>query len=179
MYPWMVLPATAQSIALGFNPKAWIGGPGANFGYYLSTFGSAGVDGVCCFAVANKSTSPEMKTMFDNIEALAGPDNLDWWGQPLYWAMTQFWKQAVEVAGIDQKALREVVATKHFNTILGDTYYDTADFGGGGGLLAKESHNGEIGQYQNGVCEVVGGGNWPATKLTADFVYPKPAFPAP
>ncbi|MDH5696026.1 MAG: ABC transporter substrate-binding protein, partial [Dehalococcoidia bacterium] len=36
-YPWMVLPATEQSIALGFNPKAWIGGPGANFGYYPLT----------------------------------------------------------------------------------------------------------------------------------------------
>ena len=44
--------------------------------------------------------------------------------------------------------------------------------------LAKECHPGEIGQWINGKCEVVGGGPWSATKLTADFVYPKPAWPA-
>jgi branched-chain amino acid transport system substrate-binding protein len=180
-YPWMILPATEQSIALGFNPKAWIGGPGANFGFYPLTFGNEAVDGVCCFAVANRATSAEEKELFDKLEALVGPPNLDWWGQPLYWAMAQFWKQAVEMAGsTDQDVLREIVATQHFDTILGDTWYDTESFGGsGGGIMAKESHPGEIGQWQNGICEIIGAGPWPNSVTTADFVYPKPPFPTP
>jgi hypothetical protein len=49
----------------------------------------------------------------------------------------------------------------------------------GGGILAYECHPGEIGQWQNADMEIVGGGDWPATKLTADFIYPKPPWPAP
>jgi hypothetical protein len=48
-------------------------------------------------------------------------------------------------------------------------------FGNGGGLLAKECHPGEIGQWKKGIFEVVG----PKNKATAKFVYPKPPFPAP
>ena len=177
MYPWMVLPATEQSIALGFNPKAWIGGPGANFGFYKATFGNA-VEGVSFFGTANRKTSAEMKVLFDKIEGLVGPPSMDWWGQPLYWGMAQFWKQAVEKAGTtNQKVFRDVVATSHFNTILGDTWYNSKDFGGGGAFLAKECHPGEIGQYQKGEAEIVGGGKWPAAKITAPFVYPKPVWP--
>ena len=44
---------------------------------------------------------------------------------------------------------------------------------GGGGLMAKESHPGEVGQWINGVYEVVG----PFDKATADWVYPKPNWP--
>jgi ABC-type branched-subunit amino acid transport system substrate-binding protein len=38
-YPDQVLPATGTSIELDFNPKAWIGGPGVNFGFYHAAFG--------------------------------------------------------------------------------------------------------------------------------------------
>ena len=41
------------------------------------------------------------------------------------------------------------MATEKFNTILGPTWFK-------GRLLAKESHPGEIGQWQKGVFEVVG-----------------------
>jgi hypothetical protein len=45
--------------------------------------------------------------------------------------------------------------------------------------MAKESHTGEIGQWQKGIYETVGGGKWPNTRITAPFVYPKPPWPAP
>jgi len=88
------------------------------------------------------------------------------------------WQQALEATGtLDQDVLRDYIATNHFNTILGDTYFEM--FGeNGGGLMVKETHPGEIGQWKDGVCEIVGGGDWPATTLTADFVYPKPDWPA-
>jgi len=177
-YPWIVLPATGESIAQGFNPKCWIGGPGANFGFYEFSFGEDVniVNGVTCFAVANSETSPEFAEFYEKIDALVGPANMDWWGHPLYQPLVTVWQQAIEETGtLDQDTIRDYIATNHFNTILGDTWYTMYE--PGGGILAYQCHTGEIGQWQNGGMEIVGGGDWPATKLTADFIYPKPPWP--
>lgn len=174
-YPWIVLPATAESMTQGFNPKCWIGGPGANFAFYQAQFGPV-AEGVSCFAVANRATSPEFAALFDKIASLAGEENLDWWGHPLYSPLVQIWQESIEKTGtLDQAKIRDYIATNHFNTILGDTYYTM--FAPGGGMLAYQCHPGEVGQWQNGVCEIVGAGVGPNGKTTADFVYPKPAWP--
>jgi branched-chain amino acid transport system substrate-binding protein len=174
-YPDQVLPVTGTAIALGYNPKCFIGGPGANFGFYHTAFGPA-VNGVTCFAVANRKSSPTMAEMYDTLYTGKPEDANDWWGHPLYWGAWQYWKQAVEMAGnTDQDALRAIFASQHFDTVLGDTYFTI--FGDGGGLMAKESHPGEIGQWQNEAMEIVGAGPWPNGVTTADFVYPKPAWP--
>jgi len=171
-YPDQVLPVTGTAIALGYNPKAFIGGPGVNFGFYHTTFGPA-VEGICGFTTFALGSSPELNAMADKLYTGKPEDIQDWWGHPYYWAALDIWKAAIEKAGtLDQKVIRDVLATEHFNTVLGDTSFTM--FGDGGGLLAKESHPGEIGQWQNGVFEVVGG-----NITTADFVYPKPAWPAP
>ena len=73
--------------------------------------------------------------------------------------------------------IRDYIATHHFDTILGDTHYIMS--GDGGGLMAKETHPGEIGQWQNGTVEIVGGGDWPGTILTSEWIYPKPPWPTP
>jgi branched-chain amino acid transport system substrate-binding protein len=176
-YPDTVILATKQSMELGYNPKAFLCGPGGNFGFYHQIFGAA-TEGVMAFGVANRKTSPEAKALYDKLYQ-GKPEALnDWWGHPLYWAALEFWKQAIEKAGtLDQKKIRDVVATEKFNTMLGPTWFTT--FGGGGGLMAKESHNGEIGQWQKGIFEIVGGGNWPNTKITAPYMFPKPPWPAP
>ena len=98
------------------------------------------------------------------------PEQLqDFWGHPLYWAALEFWKQAIEKAGtLDQKVIRDIMATQKFNTMLGPTWFEK-------GLMAKECHTGEIGQWQNGVFEVVG----PKKHATAEFVYPKSEWPPP
>jgi len=181
-YPPQVLPCTAESIALGFNPKAFIVGPGGNFGFYLFTYieayGPTGVDGVTTFAAANRATSPEFAELYDKLEAIVGPAMLDWWGHPYYAPLVQIWQEAIEETGtLDQDVLRDYIATHHFNTILGDTYFEM--FGDGGGLMVKETHPGEIGQWQNGVLEIVGGGDWDSVVLTSEFIYPKPEWPAP
>ncbi|MBA7619849.1 hypothetical protein ES703_27190 [subsurface metagenome] len=182
-YPPQVLPCTAESMALGFNPKCFIAGPGANFGFYQFTYiealGPNCVDGVLCFAAANRATSPAFTELYDDLEAIVGPAMLDWWGHPYYASLVQIWQEAIEETGtLDQDVLRDYIATHHFDTILGDTYFEM--FGeGGGGLMVKETHPGEIGQWQNGVVEIVGGGPWPNTVTTADFIYPKPPWPTP
>jgi len=173
-YPDQNILATAQSIELGYNPKFFLTGPGANFGFYHDIFGPA-VEGVSCWAVANRETSPAMKQMYDTLYE-GKPEALnDWWGHPLYWAGLEFWKQAVEKAGtLDQEVIQKVYATETFNTILGPTHYEN-------GFMAKESHTGEMGQWQNGKMEIIGykGVNEVLKnyKATAELIYPKPAWP--
>jgi len=167
-YPDQVLPATGVSIELGYNPKAWIGGPGVNFGFYHAAFGPMveGVMGYTCFA---RGSSPALTELADILYEGKPEELNDWWGHPFYWAGLDMWKAAIEKAGsLDQKAIRDILATEHLNTVLGDTWFEN-------GLLAKDAHAGEIGQWINGVFEVVG----PTNKATADFVYPKPPWPTP
>lgn len=165
-YPDQIMPAVGTSIELGFNPKAWIGGPGVNFGFFHTAFGPA-VEGVIGFTSYNPKQSAAAKALADKLYTGKPEDVQDWWGHPLYWAGLEIWKQAIEKAGtLDQKKIRDVVASQHFNTVLGDTWFEN-------GLLAKDAHTGEIGQWQKGVYEVVG----PKTKATAPFVYPKPPWP--
>ena len=171
-YPNQIMPVTGTAMALGYNPNAIILGPGGNYGFYHTAFGPA-VEGVSAFATWNRKQSPEMQAFFDMLYTGQPEDVKNGWGADLFWGALSFWEQAIEKAGtLDQKTIRDLYATEHFTTLLGDTFYTT--FGNGGGLLAKESHKGEIGQWQNGEFEVVGG-NMP----TADFEYPKPEWPAP
>ncbi len=170
-YPDQVLPVTGTAIALGYNPKAFIVGPGGNFGFYHTAFGPA-TEGVCSFTTFARGQTAALDELADILYTGKPEDLQDWWGHPLYWASLDIWKAAVEQVGtVDQDALRDVLATTKLDTVLGPTWFTM--FGDGGGLLAKECHPGEIGQWQNGVFEVVGG-NIP----TANFIYPKPPWPA-
>jgi branched-chain amino acid transport system substrate-binding protein len=164
-YPDQNIPVTAEMIAQDFNPKFFMTGPGANFGFYHTTFGPA-VEGVGCWASWNDKISPALKDLADKLYTGKPEDIQDWWGHSFYYAGLQFFQQAVEKAGtLDQTVIRDVMATSHFQTVLGDTYYTN-------GLMAKESHPGEVGQWQNGKIEIVGG-----NQTTADLIYPKPAWP--
>lgn len=166
-YPDLVMPATGTSIELGYNPKAWIGGPGVNFGFYHTAFGPM-VEGVTGFTSFSPKQSPEAQAFADKLYKGKPEDLQDPWGHPLYWAGLQIWKAAIEKAGtLNQKVIRDIIATETFDTILGPTWFENQ-------LLAKDAHPGEIGQWINGVFEVVG----PKDKATADFVYPKPEWGA-
>ena len=169
-YPDQIMPATGTSIELGYNPKAWIGGPGVNFGFFHTTFGPMieGFMGFTCFA---RGQTPALDALADTLYEGKPEEIQDWWGHPFYWAGLDIWKGAIEKAGtLDQDAVRDVIASASADnpvtTVLGPTWFEN-------GLLAKEAHAGEIGQWINGVFEVVG----PTDKSTADFVYPKPPFP--
>ncbi len=171
-YPDQILPVTGTAMALNYNPKAMICGPGANFGFYHTAFGPA-VEGVCCFATYARGQTPALDALADKLYNGKPEDINDWWGHPLYWASLDIWKAAIEKAGtLDQKKVRDIIATTKLDTVLGPTWFTM--FGDGGGFLAKETHPGEIGQWIKGKCEVVGG-----NKPTASFVYPKPPWPAP
>ncbi|MBN1994294.1 MAG: amino acid ABC transporter substrate-binding protein [Anaerolineae bacterium] len=165
-YPDQNMPATGTSMELGYNPKAWVGGPGINFGFYHTAFGPA-VEGVMGFTSFNPKQSEAAKALADKLWAGKPEDVQDPWGHPLYWAGLETWKQAIEKVGtLDQEKIREILATEKFDTVLGETWYEN-------GLLSKDCHTGEIGQWINGLFEVVG----PKEHATAELVYPKPEWP--
>ncbi len=166
-YPDENILATKQSMELGFNPRLFLTGPGANFGFYPQIFGPA-ADGVMAFGAWNAKSSPGHKELADKLTRLYGAPAIDWWGHNLYYASLQFWKQAVEKAGtLNQAKIREIMESEKFETILGPTWFDKNH------LLAVECHTGEVGQWQDGVFEVIG----PKEKATAQPIYPKPAWP--
>ena len=166
-YPDQVMPATGTAIELGYNPKAMIGGPGVNFGFYHTTFGPM-AEGVCGFTCFARGMTPELDELADILYEGKPEELHDWWGHPFYWAGLDMWKAAIEAAGtLDQKVIRDILANEKLETVLGETWFDN-------GLLALEAHKGEIGQWIDGVFESVGPEPW----TTADLVYPKPAWGA-
>jgi branched-chain amino acid transport system substrate-binding protein len=166
-YPDENILATKQSMELGFNPKLFLTGPGANFGFFAQIFGPA-VNGIMSWGAWNAKSSPAHRELAEKLIELYGEQAVDWWGHNLYYAALQFWTQAVEKAGtLDQAKIRDIMENETFNTILGPTWFDENH------LLAVDCHSGELGQWQNGVFEVIG----PKEKATAPPIYPKPPWP--
>ena len=125
------------------------------------------VEGVTGFTTFSPKQSAAAQKLADTLYAGKPEEIQDPWGHPLYWAGLECWKQAIEKAGtLDQDKIRDILTTEKFDTVLGPTWFEN-------GLLAKECHTGEIGQWQNGLFEVIG----PTDKATAGMVYPKPAWP--
>jgi ABC-type branched-subunit amino acid transport system substrate-binding protein len=115
----------------------------------------------------SRKSSAALNALADKLYNDKPEDGQEWWGHALYWAGLDMWKAAIEKAGtLDQTKIRDILATEHFQTVIGDTWFEN-------GLLAKECHPGEVGQWINGVYEVVG----PFDKATAEWVYPKPVWP--
>jgi len=202
-YPANVWGITLEAVAQDFNPKAFVGGPGANFGLYADPDTSgltlAEVEGVMSFTVAAWGTSAAIDDVYNKIatqiehEILPpelwglgiGQGFIDYWGHPLYWAELQIWQQAIEEVGyVSQDGLKDALisrsASDPFDTILGDTWY--TQFGSaGGGMLAYECHTGEIGQWIAGSFETIGYSGITSDLsryiVTENYVYPKTAFP--
>jgi len=199
-YPDQVMPITALSQVLGFNPPAMIFGPGANFGFYAYSFGDPPgptlIEGIMSFTIAAYAAKAEVTAVYDLIAeridddtgdpisgmpGLPGMLSLDYWGIPLYWATCEMWLEAVESVGyVDQELIRDALAAFEDDpaeTILGETWYRMYGTPGyGGGNFDYLCHTGEIAQWQSGTFETVGydgiTADLPNYLVTADFVFP-------
>jgi branched-chain amino acid transport system substrate-binding protein len=168
-YPDTNFLTTGQMMELGINFNAILFGPGANFEVYKTIFGAEVIEGVLGEGAWNPKSTPGTKEFYDKFVARYDPGILDWWGHVMYWGALQFFQQAIEKAGtLDQKTIRDIMVAEKFDTVLGSTWYDNQ-------LLSVESHPGEIGQWQDGIFEVID----PGKKRTAEPIYPKPDWPTP
>jgi branched-chain amino acid transport system substrate-binding protein len=177
VYPPTTMSVVGQAAAIGYSPNAMVLGPGVNFEFFKDIFGAEMLEGLIGFGAYNSKSSPALAEWIDKFIDRFGLGLMDWWGGAFYYGAIQCFEKAIEKAGtLDNTQVRDALATNHFETILGDTWFDMTAGGEGGGLLAKECHPGEVGQWQSGVYEVIG----PSNKMTADnIIYPKPAWPAP
>jgi branched-chain amino acid transport system substrate-binding protein len=173
-YPPAVFGIVGQAAELGINFNAVLMGPGGCFNMFKDQFGPV-ADGVMFEGAWNCQSHAGTAEFCDKFIPLYGEGIVDWWGHLPYYGGLQFLEQAIEAAGtLDQSVIRDVMATETFDTVMGPTWFDT--FGeGGGGLLAVECYAGQIGQWQDGVPEVID----PGENRTADPVYPKPDWPPP
>mgnify|MGYP003960073531 CR=1 FL=1 len=167
VYPDVVFPTVLTSQAIGYNPKAMLMGPGGNFEVIKYVCGAETIEGLMGEGAWNAKSSPAAKDFVDRFLKLYPPQALDWWGHNVYWAGLQVFKQAIERAGtLNQKKIRKIIATEKFDTILGPTWFENQ-------MLAKDCYQGQIGQWQNGIFEVIDIG----PKRTAKPIYPKPPWP--
>ena len=167
-----------QMAGMGYNPRMLVMGPGTANGSFPNAMGGDGglqqgdkmVQGIYSFGAWSIHSTPELAALRDKLLAIPGftESNMDYWGHGFYYAGLQVLEQAIEKAGsLDNQKVAAAIKTEHFDTVLGDTWFD-------GQWLAVASSPGQIGQWQNGVFEVIDVG----AKRTAAPIYPKPAWPA-
>ncbi len=169
-YPGQNILVTAQAIELGYNPKVFFGTVGPFALWFRDIFTAPTIEGLIGGGAWNKKSSPAAAEFYDASMDRFGEGGIDMWGNLYYWASLQFFQQAIEKAGtLDQKVIRDIIATETFDTCLGPTWFDEKQ------RLAEECHPGEIGQWINGEWEVI----LPKDKATAEPIYPKPPWPTP
>jgi len=167
-YPGENVLLTKQAIELGYNPKVFFGSVGPYALWFRNIFTAPAIEGLMGGGAWNRKTSPAAAEFYDASLKRFGEGGLDQWGNLYYWGSLQFFEQAIEKAGtLNQKKIRDIMATEKFDTALGKTWFDENH------NLAKECHPGEIGQWINGEWEVI----LPLDKATAKAIFPKPAWP--
>jgi len=166
-YPDECIRSTAQAMEINYNPKVLFFTVGPYAPFYRDIFGPA-VEGIMGGGAWNVKSSAEAQEFYDKYVASIGEEP-NYWGSLMFWSSFQFFEQAIEKAGtLDQEVIRDIMATETFDTAMGPFWFE-------GNLLAPPCYPGHIGQWQNGIFEVID----PGEKRTADPVYPKPDWPAP
>ena len=173
-YPDQNFAAVGTASALGYNPDVFLLGPGGGFDFVKFMFGGPqAIEGVMSFGAWSPKSSPAAQEYFDKYMAyitdnpVEAEASIDWWGHLPYYMSLQVLQQAIERAGtLDNDKIAEIIRTEKFDTCMGEIWFDS-------NVLAAECFAGNIGQWQNGLYEVVDG-----AKRTADPIV-KPAWAAP
>jgi branched-chain amino acid transport system substrate-binding protein len=152
-YPGQTFPAIGIAKAVGYNPKVFLVGPGGSFdAIKLAMGGDAGVEGIMFEGAWNTKSSPEAKAFAEKLIAFNKDDpnfGMDWWGHLPYYSGLEVLQQAIEKAGtLDNAKLIEYIKNNHFQTVMGDTFFTNQE-------LDASCYQGQIGQWQNGVPEVI------------------------
>jgi branched-chain amino acid transport system substrate-binding protein len=165
-YPPETFLITQQAKAIGLNPKLFYCSIGTAFAAYRDAMGVNVVEGVMGTGAWNpKVPYPGAKEFWERMVQFAGAGKVDWYGNAFAYSSLQVLEQAIETAGtLDRKKIREVIASKTFNTVIGPVRYENQ---------INVQSPGEVGQWQKGAFEIVAA----KEKRTAQPIYPKPAWP--
>jgi branched-chain amino acid transport system substrate-binding protein len=168
-YPNGSFTGAGVAMALGYSPKLLHFNLGPNFSSFRDTFGTEAVEGIMGPGAWNAKSSEGAaafeKKFIDRWGQGEDPIPIDYWGHLVYYAGCQCLQKAIEEAGaLDQDRIRNILATETFDTVMGPVKFEK-------GMMV--GHVGQMGQWQNGVFEVIG----PADHRTAAPLYPKPGWP--
>ncbi len=164
-YPDSTFLLTKQMMALNYNPKLLFFGVGQHYPDYRDSFGAEAVEGVMGLGAWNpKVPAPGAREFFDAYVKRWGKEPPRW-GEASSYASMQILEQAIQRAGtLDQKKLRDIIATETFPTVIG-----SVEFVDG----VNPKYPGDTGQWQNAEYEIVS----PKSQRTAEPIYPKPPWP--
>jgi len=158
-------------ISMGYNPKAWLTGPGGSQQSFYDEAGGMAVNGLMFEGAWSVNSGPAYADFAKRIaeyykdEPTWGPE---WWGTAGYWGAMEMLQIAIEETGtLDNAVVADYLHNNVIQTSLGPMQFVNHE-------LTVDSWAGMIGQYINGVAEVIDVG----VKRTADPVYPKPDWPA-
>jgi branched-chain amino acid transport system substrate-binding protein len=160
-YPPDTILVSKQSKEIGFNPRIFYVGVGTAFPLYRSVMG-AGAEGVMGMGSWNSKSGAGAKAYFDAYVKRFGKEP-DRWASGAGWAALEILTAAVGQAGLDRKAIRDYVADREHDTILGKVRFNGSENVGTPGTVS---------QWQKGEFEVV----WPRTNATAPLMAAKPAW---
>ena len=163
-YPDEVMLATGQAIGLGMNFRVFGFTVGPAFTFFRDAFGPA-AEGAIGGGAWNEKTSPGAKEFSEHFKEVTGQPMGNYWGALYWYSALQHFQQSIEKAGtLDQKKIRDIMATEKFDTALGQFWYDERRI--------FVNHPGEWGQWQKGLFEVID----PGAKRTAAPIM-KPEWP--
>jgi ABC-type branched-subunit amino acid transport system substrate-binding protein len=188
---------TSESAWQGYDPDLYLVGPGGSCDYFgLEAFGdptNAALEGMVSLGAWNAGSAAHGagageysarfreyytgKGMFwkdaDGTYDPGGTVFQDWWGHICFYSALQVMQQAVEEAGelmddgrINNLTLVDYIAKNSFDTAM----HPRLRFNGN--ALTDDMYPGNIGQWQDGVFEVID----TDSRRTADPVYPKPSW---
>jgi branched-chain amino acid transport system substrate-binding protein len=160
-YPPETLLVSGQAKQMAFNPKFFFASVGTAFPMYREVIGAA-CEGVIGMGSWNAKSSAGAKAYFDAHTQRFGKQP-DRWASGHCWASLEILTQAVARAGLDRRAVRDVIAEKTFQTIIGPIRFSGTE---------NQSTLGSVGQWQRGEFEVV----WPRSMATSSLLAPKPAW---
>jgi ABC-type branched-subunit amino acid transport system substrate-binding protein len=191
--------ALAQSaIEERYDPDIYLMGMGGSYDILGDTlFGDtnidpkAGLEGIMGLGAWNEKSGERARAYSEhfksywmdkgefwlNADGTPNPDGTvyqDWWGHIAYYSVCQIYQQAIEKAGefkengtIDNAKLVDYVKNNEFDTVMNEHLRFTNN------TLTADMYLGQIGQWQNGIFEVVDNGG----HRTADPIIPKPPWP--
>ena len=164
-YPDDSITITATAIDLGISFDVFFLSVCPAFTFYYGAFGPL-TEGIMGGGAWNEKSSEGAAAFSAHYTEVTGEPMGNYWGSLYFYSSMQHLQQAIEEAGtLDQAVIRDLLATRTYQTALGEFAYDDKQ-------LFSANHPGEIGQWQNGVFEVID----PGAKRTAPPIL-KPAWP--
>ncbi|MCL1834861.1 MAG: ABC transporter substrate-binding protein [Oscillospiraceae bacterium] len=195
-YPQQSIPIAAAAVQLDYNPDVYLVGPGGTYDFFgLFAFGdptNLALEGLIGWGAWNEKSSDRAKaysehfrkywtdegSFWKNADGSFNPDGSvyqDWWGHICYYSVMEILQQAVENAGeldangmINNETLVKYVESATFDTVM----HPQLKFKNN--ILTDEYYLGNVGQWQNGVAEVIDADG----RRTADPIIPKPHWNA-